>query len=155
MKNIYKKGISAIEIFVVVAIVALLAAVVIPQFAKIRERQVLKSAVEDILSSISKAQSRTLASAESSSYGVYFESNKVVIFKGTIFSSSDANNETVDLTSPANISNVTLAEVGASSGKIYFNRLSGTPDKSGTVTVSTMDYSKIITISATGAVSVD
>ncbi len=153
MKNFYKKGISAIEIFVVVAIVALLATVVIPQFSKIRERQVLKSAVSDILSSINKAQIKTLASVDSSSYGVHFESGKVIIFKGIVFSSSDLNNENVDLTSPANISNVTLAGVSASSGEIYFNRLSGVPNKSGTVTVSTTNFVKTITISAIGQAS--
>ena len=54
--------------------------IAIPQFSKTRENQVLKSAVNDILSSLNKAQSQTLASADSSSYGVHFQSDKVIIF---------------------------------------------------------------------------
>jgi Tfp pilus assembly protein FimT len=155
MTNFYKKGISAAEIIVVIAVLSILAAVVIPQFSKIREREVLKSAVADILSSINKAKVETLASVNSSSYGVHFQSDKVVIFKGVSFSSGDANNETVDLTLPANISNVTLSGVSATSGDIYFNRLSGAPSKSGTISVSTPNYSKIVTISALGSTSVN
>lgn len=141
------------ELLIVFAVLAVIFSIVIPQFSKIREQQVLKSGVADILSSISKAQNRTLASVDSSSYGVHFTSGSIIIFKGTAFSEGAPDNETINLTSPANISNVTLAGVSASSGELYFSRLSGAPSKSGTVTVSTTNYSKTITVSATGATS--
>jgi hypothetical protein len=118
-----------------------------------RENQALKNAVSDILSSLNKAQSQTLASVNSSSYGVHFQADKVIIFKGTVFSTGDANNETIGLTSPASISNVTLGGVSSTSGDMYFNRLSGAPSTTGTITVSTTSYSKIITVSATGVAS--
>jgi hypothetical protein len=130
-----------------------LALIVIPQFSKSREMQVLKSGVENSLSSIDKARVETLSSLNSSSYGVHFQSDKVIIFKGTSFSASDPNNETILLVTPANISNVTLGGVSKSSGDIYFNRLTGAPNKAGTVTISTSSYSKIITITATGVAS--
>jgi Tfp pilus assembly protein FimT len=138
---------------VVIAVLGLIIAVFIPQFTKSRELQVLKSGVGDSLSSIDKARSETLSSLNSSSYGVHFQSDKVIIFKGTIFSADDANNETINIITPASISNVTLGGVSSTSGNIYFNRLSGMPSTTGTVTVSTTSYSRIITISATGIAS--
>jgi len=138
---------------VVVAVIAIIVSIVLPQFSKSREMQVLKSGVQDLLSSIDKARSETLSSLNSSSYGVHFQSNKIIIFKGTVFSANDANNETINFTTPANISNVTLGGVSASSGDVYFNRLSGAPSTTGTVTLSTTSFSRIITISATGAAS--
>jgi Tfp pilus assembly protein FimT len=153
MKNHYQKGISALEILVVVAVIGIIFAVVIPQFSKTRELQVLKSGVQDILSSIDKARGETLSSLNSSSYGVHLQSDKIIIFKGTVFSSGDANNETINIIKPANITNVTLGGTSGTSGDFYFNRLSGVPSTTGTITIGSTSYSKIITISATGAAS--
>jgi prepilin-type N-terminal cleavage/methylation domain-containing protein len=155
MINPHKQGMTVIELLIVIAVLGIVFSIVIPQFSKTRENQVLKNTVSDILSSLNKAQSRTLASVNSSSYGVHFQSDKIVIFKGTVFSAGDANNETINITTPANISNVTFAGVSGNSGDVYFNRLSGTPNQNGTITVSTSSFSKVITISATGAASVN
>jgi prepilin-type N-terminal cleavage/methylation domain-containing protein len=155
MKNFFKKGMTIIEVLVVIAVLGIIFSIVIPQFSKMRENQVLKSGVVNVLSSINKARSQTLASLNSSEYGVHFQSDKVIIFKGTIFSTSDSNNETINLTAPASISNVTISGVSGASGNIYFNRLSGMPSNTGinTITISTISYSKNITISATGVAS--
>lgn len=141
------------ELLVVVAVLGLLIALVLPQFAKNKELQVLKGGVQDTLSSIDKARSETLSSLNSSSYGVHFQSDKVIIFTGTTFSAGAGTNESISFTSPASITNVTLASVSSTSGDFYFNRLSGTPSKTGTVIISTTSFSKTITISATGVAS--
>jgi len=153
MKNFYKKGITFIELLVVLAVIGVMAAIIIPQFSKMRENQVLKSGVQDILSSLDKARSQTLASLNSSEYGVRFQTDKIIIFKGTSFPANDPSNESINITSPASISNVTLNLVSGIPGEMYFNRLSGSPSKTGTITVSTPSYSRIITIYATGVAS--
>lgn len=162
MRNFYKikkacpsfrRGITLIEMLVVVAIIGIIILVVLPQFAKMRENQVLKSATADILSAIDKARSQTLASVDSSEYGLYFQSDKAVIFKGTAYFATDASNENIDIISPANISNVNLAGSSGTSGELYFNRLSGSPSKTGTIIISVPSNSKIIIISATGSAS--
>lgn len=140
------------ELLIVFAVLAVIFSVVIPQFSKMRENQALKNGAQDILSSLNKARSQTLASLNSSEYGMHFQSDKVIIFKGAVFSGGDASNEAIDITAPATISNIALTGGG---NEIYFNRLSGAPNKIGAITVSTSSYSKIITISATGTVSID
>jgi len=152
MKNFYKKGISVIELLVVLAGIGLLVAIVLPQFSKIRENQVLKNGVADILSSIDKARAKTLSSFNSSEYGVHFQSDKVIIFKGKIFSDVAPDNEAIDITTPATMSDISLTGGGVD---IYFSRLSGVPNATGTVTIITTSYSKVITISATGVASVN
>ena len=147
MKNFYQKGITIIELLIVIVVIGIMALIVLPQFSYIKENQVLKNGVSDILSSIDKARGQTLSSLNSSEYGVHFESDKVIIFKGTVFSAIAPDNENIDLTSPATISAITL---GGGGSDIYFNRLSGSPSVTGTVTLSTTNYSKIITISSTG-----
>lgn len=153
MKNFYKKGMSVVEILVVVAIMALTVSVAIPQFSKMRQNQAMKSAVSDILSSLSKARSQTLASLDSSSFGVHFEADKVVLFKGITFSSNDINNEVLNIISPVTISNISLT---GGAVNIYFNKLNGSPSVYGTVTVETNGgLNKIITIYPTGLVSLN
>lgn len=153
IKNFYNKGVAIAEILVVLAVLAVIFMVVLPQFSKIRELQLLKNTTSDILSSLNKAQSQTLASVNSSSYGVHFQADKVIIFTGTTYSAGASSNVSINISSPVAISNVTFGGVNASSGNIYFNRLYGTPNTFGTVTVSSTNYSKIITISATGVAS--
>lgn len=150
MKNFYKKGITGLEIIIVVAVLGIIFAIVVPQFAKVRERAVLKSAVSDILSSLNKAKNQTLSSVDSSEYGVHFESDRVIIFKGTSFSSGVSGNETINITSPATLSTISILGGGSD---IYFNRLNGTPNTTGSVTVSSTNFSKTITIAATGIFS--
>lgn len=153
MKNIYNKGITALEIILVLSVLSVIFLIVIPRFSAIREAQVLKSGTENILSSINKARGYTLSSLNSSEYGVHFQSDKVIIFKGKVFSAGAGDNENISITDPAVISNVTLGGVSGSSGDFYFNRLSGAPSATGTITISTSSYSKVITISATGSAS--
>lgn len=136
---------------VVAAILGILVAVLLPQFGKSRERATLDSAVRDIVSVLSQARSQTLAAMDSSSFGVHFAQDEVIIFKGTSFSSGNPDNEKTSIVFPATISNVTLGGVSGSSGELYFHRLSGSPSKWGTITVSSPSYSKIITVSATGS----
>lgn len=148
-----QSGIALVEILVVIAIIVLILLVVLPPFSSIKEGQVLDNAVENVISALNKARTQTLSSLESSEYGVHFESDQIVIFKGKVYSAADPDNESVEITSPATISDVTLGGVSGPEGELYFARLSGVPDKSGTVTVSVAGNSKIITISSTGTVS--
>lgn len=152
MKNFYQKGITFIEILVVLAAIGILVLVVTPEFSKMRENQVLKSAVEDALSALNKARSRTLASENSLSYGVHFQADKVIIFTGIVFDANNVSNENINIVSPATISNISLT---GGAVNIYFNRLTGIPNVNGTVTISTTNYSKIITISSIGVTSLN
>lgn len=154
-RNFWKRGIGTIELIIIAAVLGIIVSVVLPQLSQSRERAVLNGAVGDILSSLNKARSQTLAGADSSAYGVRLEADKVIIFKGAVFSAGAPGNEEINILSPAGITNVTLGGVNGVSGELYFNRLSGTPSKSGTITLSSTSLTKVITISATGAASAD
>ena len=150
-----RRGISLIETLVVVAIIGVLLVIILPRFSQIRENQVLKNATVETLSAINKARSITLASVNSSQYGVRFQSDRVIIFKGTVYNEGSADNETINIISPASITNVTLAGVSGTSGEFYFNRLYGSPSKTGTVTITASSSTKTIIISASGVSSMN
>jgi prepilin-type N-terminal cleavage/methylation domain-containing protein len=155
MKSLFKKGFTLVEMLVVLAIIAILLLIATPQFNKFRQAEVLNAASRDVLSSLEKARSNTLSSVNSSEYGVHFQSDQVIIFKGLTYSVGAVTNESISISEPASITNVTLGGVSGSTGNVYFNRLYGAPSTTGTVTISTSSLSKTITISATGAASMN
>lgn len=148
----FKKGFTLIEMLVILAILAILIIVVLPSFSTMRDNQILKTTVSEALSVLDKAKSQSLSSVNSSEYGIHFESDKIVIFKGTTYSSSDVNNEDFLISSGVSISSVNLT---GGAVDIYFDRLSGVPNKTGSVTISVSSTSKIVTISATGTASMN
>jgi type II secretory pathway pseudopilin PulG len=147
-----KKGITVLELMAVVVILTIFISIALPQFSKMRENQIIKSATEDVISVINKAKSETLASVDSSEYGIHFQADKIIIFKGKVYSAIDPNNESTDISSPASISGINLT---GGVYNLYFNRLSGVPSVSGTVTVSTPSLSKVVQISNIGLVSIN
>jgi prepilin-type N-terminal cleavage/methylation domain-containing protein len=155
MNVFYKKGITLMELIIVIAIIGILSTLVFSSLSETKNNQILKSTVEDVVSVIDKARSQTLASLNLTTYGVHFESNKIVLFSGTTYNTDNASNEVIDISSPANISNISFAG-GAT--EFYFNRLSGVPSKTGNITISISSNAnlvKTITISSTGGVSVN
>ena len=149
MKRSKENGITIVELLVVLGILALLLALIVPVFMTLKNNETLKGTSEYILSSIDQARSETLASVNTSSYCVHFQTNQIVVFKGTVYSSSDPNNEVIPVLSPAILSNLP--------SDFYFNRLTGEPNFSTpvTVTVSVSSSSKTITISPTGIASMN
>jgi prepilin-type N-terminal cleavage/methylation domain-containing protein len=147
MKNIFQKGITVVEILIVIAILGIIAVVVLPQFSKMRDGQVFNNSINTIVESLTKAKSETLASVDGYNYGVQFENNRVIIFRGDTFNSQDANNRIYSLTSPASITNISLSGGGSN---LYFNKFSGLPSRSGSITLTLGSMVKVININSLG-----
>jgi hypothetical protein len=147
-----KKGITAVEILITMAILIIILSVTIAEFAKIKERQSLDNGVTDIVFALHKASSNTLASIDSSEYGVHFEFDRVIIFKGIVFSEMAPENQIINIAEPAIISDISFSPDVVD---VYFNRLSNTPSETGTVTITTGLISKTVSIDATGTISVN
>ena len=86
MQKFFQKGITVIEMLIVVSVIGILVLITLPRFSKIKENQVLKNTLGDVTSVLHRAQTQSLASVDSSEYGVRFQSDQVIIFKGKIFS---------------------------------------------------------------------
>lgn len=147
-----KRGMTLIEILIVIGILSVIFSIIFVQLSKIKEKQSLNTGITSIIFALNKASSKTLASFESSEYGVHFLSNKVIIFKGKVFIENASDNEVIEILPPAYISNI---ELTGGLSDIYFNRLTNMPSVFGTISITTGLFLKIITISSTGAISVD
>ena len=75
------KGFSVVEIIIVIAVGIILVAVIASAFSGFRDSQALNSTVEEVVASINKARSESLASKNFLQHGIHFETNQVVVFK--------------------------------------------------------------------------
>jgi type II secretory pathway pseudopilin PulG len=142
-------GITLIEITVVMAIVVLLVAVITPSFSKFRNAQALENTTDAVVSLLNEARTRTLAGVNDTSYNVRIESNRAVLFDGAAYSSGDEGNEVLTYETPVTGS----ATLSGGGSEIYFDRLRGTTDQSGTITLSISGgTSHTITITNVGSI---
>lgn len=148
-------GFSIIEALIAIAVIAILAGIIIFSFSGVRDSQVLHAGAEEIVTLLTSARSKTLASLSNSQWGVYFEEDKMTLFRGDSFPGvGDPDNQEVSLDALLSISDVTLSG-GANS--VVFERLSGRTNQVGTITVS-LDSgaaARVIRIGATGLTTIE
>ncbi len=107
----------------------------------------LNSASRELLEALRLAQANALSSQLDSDFGVYIDTDNFTLFKGSSYASRDAAYDQVFSLS-SQISHAGLQE-------IVFERLSGLPQQTGEVTLSSGDNSNVIRIDAQGLVSLD
>ena len=151
MKFKFQSGVTLIEILIVVGVMITLTAIIFGTFVSFNRNQALDKDTETIVGILREARSQTLSSQNSSHYGIHFDSNKVTLFVGSVYSPGDPANQDFNVSS-SDIS-ITPNLLGGGSD-VVFKRLTGETAESGTVNVysSTTSQTKIVTIYATGVV---
>lgn len=125
----FKTGFALLETLIVLFILTLLALATYFTFSSFKNKQILNSGVEVLLSVLHDARTRTIASRSNTQYGVNFQSDRLVLFQGASYPGVTVNEVLLD--KDLMISNINFAG-GAS---VVFKRLSGATDNTGTVTL--------------------
>jgi len=142
--NTKHRGLTLIEILIVIAVIALLSAIIISPLAEFRERKILDAVSEDIVSLVNEARINTIGSKNKLEYGAHFETGRMVLFEGTTFTEPNVNNEETIFNSVVEISSISLNGGGSD---VVFNKLYGTTDEYGTIIIRLKsDNSKTIQI---------
>jgi len=137
-------GITFFELLIVVGILAILTVMAFPAFQLFRGESDLNEATEESINSLRLAQNKTLASEGASNYGVHFESDKFVLFKGVNYDHLAPDNDVHNLRKPLEIYEINLAGGGS---EIVFDRVLGTTAQFGSVSLRLKaDISKTRTI---------
>ncbi|MDP6249540.1 MAG: hypothetical protein QGH26_01800 [Candidatus Pacebacteria bacterium] len=147
-----KKGFTMTETIIIVAVSIILFAIIVSAFSGFNKNQSLNSTSSEVVSVLNEARALTLASLDNKAYGVHFQSDKVIFFKGSVFSSSDPDNKITTISSKISISNISLNGGG---DDIIFQRLTGKTDQDGTITLSLVSdpsKSKTITVGVSGII---
>ncbi len=144
-------GFTIIEVLLVMVIGGVLLAITLAALRTVRQHVDIDAATHQIIAALQLARNKTLASQDQSSYGVHFESNKYVLFKGTTYNASASDNEVHTLAARLEIYNIGLA--GGSD--VIFDRIYGTTSNAGAVSIRLTDEptnTRTISILASGQV---
>lgn len=151
--NSQRKGFTLIEVLIVVAIIGVLSMIGANAFKKTSESENLNQQSAVALGMVEEARNNALASLNDSEYGIRFASTSVTLFRGKVYSVSSSNKI---YTYTNGVYSAPISIVGGND--IYFNRISGEPSATGTITFKTSTngaLSKIMTISGTGIIQIN
>ncbi len=144
------KGITLIETLLVVVLGTIVTGFVALSFSKVDEHEALETGADTVVSVLSEARSLTLSAAADTRYGVHFDTDQVVLFRGATYSSSASTNVPTQLNAKVGLRNIALTGGGSN---VVFNRLTGATSHSGSFEIylksATSTY-RTINISATG-----
>ena len=138
----------------VIAILGIISSIVLLNLSQFRNEQLLKNTTLDVVSLLSKARQNTLSSVNSTNYGVHFDSNKAVLFTGSLYSSNNATNEPIVFSSKVIVPIPSGLNIGGGSD-VIFERLTG-ETVGGTIKIQLTSDStkqKIITVGKIGNAS--
>jgi len=159
MKNNFKKlikskGISLIEIIIVIGIISIISAIIIPNLSSFRNQQAMVNTREDIISLLNEARNSTISSKNSTTYGVHFMTNTATLFEGTVFVDSVNNKEIVF--NPSVLIPTTGGINLGGGNDVVFKRITGNTLNSGTIVLqlsSDASNQKVISISPVGVIT--
>ncbi|MBI3335117.1 MAG: hypothetical protein HY001_01290 [Candidatus Portnoybacteria bacterium] len=142
------------EILLVVVFIALMVSATLIVFSSLGTRASLESSADHIISTLKKAQYNTISSKDLSGYGVHFEQNQYVLFKGLTYTAGALENETYPL--PPGI---TLASIALAGGNdVVFLRIDGRTANTGSLVLqigSNPSPSRVIVVEASGNATLD
>ncbi len=126
-----KRGFTLIELMVVIALSAVILTLTIATFASFSDFQSVDKDAETVASYLLKAKNETTNAKSSKQYGVKFASSSITFFEGTAYSASAPSNVVYTVSKKTEMSSASLTG-GATA--VYFQRVSGKPSATGTIT---------------------
>lgn len=153
--NANAKGFGLIEILVVLGVIFLLSSVIFYSLGNFRDRESLNGSVQAVVAILEEARELTLSGKEGSNFGVHFQSDRIVRFKGAVYNPNDAAN-VVTLFDPL----VSASQIALTGGAVdvIFAKLTGETNAHGTITIALISNpadNKTVRISRMGLVTVE
>ncbi len=139
-----KKGFTLIEILLVVVLISVITAFSVPVFSSLVGSTELNESVDKVAHSLRRAQLLAESKSEDSAWGVYIDTDKVVVFAGSDYVTRDVSlDEEYMFNEQINVSGLT---------EVVFSELSGEPDVTGTINLANTFGSETISLNSEGAV---
>lgn len=136
------KGALIIEILATVAIFGLLASFTMPVYNTWRAQNELSVALSNSVDNLRYAQTLAEVGQNDSNWGVKFQTGLITVFKGINYADRDSTQDkNISCGSAINFSGLT---------EIVFNKLSGYPQSTGSLTITRINDTKQITINSGG-----
>ncbi len=142
------RGFTTLELMVVIAAIAMVAAFASPFLAGGLFRRDASSSAALAVDALREAQSAVMSGKNGARYGVHFEADRFVLFRGAAYASGDSLNAVRLLDGGVRIGPITLTGGGSD---VHFSDRRGVPTESGTVVFTAAAGSPItVTVGAAG-----
>lgn len=154
IKN-FNKGITLVEIMVIIAILLIITAMVVPNLNEFKRQRALKNTLEDVVSLLSEARNNTISSKNSRKYGVYFEENRATLFVNT-YTIDASTNKQILFDNSVHIPSSGGLNLNGGTSSVIFDKITGDTSGYGTIKIQLLNDSniyKIINISKIGVIS--
>ena len=147
-----RDGFTLIEVLIVIIISGFLVVGSLAVFSNFNDKKAFEVSTQGVVNLLKDAKSNTLASKDSTVYGVHFETSRAVFFKGSTFSDPDPFNRIYTMPADIELSSIIINGGGSD---IVFDRLTGETQQFGTTTISRISDPSVtidIVVGATGVV---
>lgn len=141
-----RRGFTLVEVLLSVAVIAVLAGISAPVFSRLMTKNDLDTAVVSLAQSWRRVQELSMANDGDSVWGVKVAAGSITLFKGGSYAGRDTGyDETFDLPSTISVSGAAM--------EVTFNKLTGTPSATGTVSLTSFGDTRTLNINSKGTVS--
>lgn len=143
--NNLSQGFTLLELLLSLALIAILAGFSASIFLRIQTKNDLDSSAATVVQNLRRAQLLAQAVDSDIAWGVKIQNGSIILFKGASYATRDTAFDEIS-TIPNSI--------GASGvSEIVYNKFTGLPQLSGTITLSTNTDTSTVTINEKGTVS--
>ncbi len=132
MQNKLLRGFTALEVMIVIAILAILLATILPSFMNFRRSSLLNTDTMNLVTLINRARLLSVSSKDDDRYGIHLESSKAVLFRGDTYSDSEPTNETHTFSTGLTLSSIAINGGGA---EVLFKKITGATTQNATTTL--------------------
>lgn len=140
------RGFTLIELILVIAILSFISLLSSPFYSRFLLQNAVDNTVDELSSSLRKAQTYSMAGKQGSTWSVNSSSSTITLYKGISFASRNpVFDEKFSVNPNVSVSGMTT--------DISYARATGLPSSTPTITVSSGNNSKTITINSQGVVS--
>lgn len=157
-----QKGFTLPELLIVIAISLILFGFVVVNLTQLQRQSYLTTTIETLVSDLYSQQNKAMAGDTEglgiiTAHGIYFETNRYVLFRGSSYNPLDTSNFPVNLDTLLTFSNITFPTCPTCT--VIFSKISGETgliNGSNTITLtdSTNGEQKILEINKYGAITV-
>lgn len=138
-------GFTLIELLLTVSIFLLIGTFSANFYTNFLTQNAVSNTQDQFLGSLRKAQMYAMIGKRGTNWGVHYGSNKITLFSGTSYAArTQAYDENYSVNPNIIVGGVT---------DIVFTRITGTPNTSGTITITGNSNSKTMTINIQGVAS--
>ena len=150
--NWNSKGLTIIELLVVMGVMAILLGVSLPVFINLNQHRDLEGYQRQAIANLTEARDR--AQAENKPYGLYFQSDRFTLFQGDSFQAA-SDQITIELPSNITFSLIQLPDSQAALSPLTGEVMDFDSNNNQVITSNNINESQTLTINQLGVVNVE